>query len=66
MKEYAVYKGEELIVIGSVKECAEFMGVKPDYIYWMTTPTAKRRHAARANTDRCTTAIKLQEDEDDE
>lgn len=62
MSEFAVYKGENLLAIGTAKECAEVMGVRPDYIRWMTTPTAKRRLEARKNPDRCTTAVKLEDD----
>ncbi|MFD1335780.1 hypothetical protein ACFQ4N_09490 [Oceanobacillus iheyensis] len=62
--EYAVYKGEELIVMGTKEECAEEMGVKPDYIYWLTMPTAKRRLAARKNPAKCTVAVKLEDDEE--
>ncbi|WP_330948877.1 hypothetical protein [Virgibacillus sp. MG-45] len=59
--EYAVYKGEDLIVIGTKEECAEKMRVQPEYIYWLTMPTAKRRLASRKNPDKCTVAIKLGE-----
>lgn len=41
MKEYAVYKGDELLVMGTAEECAEVLKVKPDYIRWLTTPTAR-------------------------
>lgn len=54
MKEYAVYKGDELLAMGTAEECAEVLKVKPEYIRWLTTPTAKRRLAKRKNPDRCT------------
>lgn len=62
--EYAVYKGEKLIVMGTKEECAEEMGVQPEYIYWLTMPTAKRRLASRKNPAKCTVAIKLESVED--
>lgn len=62
--EYAVYKGDELIAMGTKFECAEKLNVKPDTIAWLTYPTAKRRLAARKRPERCTTAIRL--DDDDE
>lgn len=62
-KEYAVYKGDDLIVIGTAQECADFMKVKPSYIIWMTMPTAKRRLASRKRPERCTTAEVVEDDE---
>lgn len=56
MKEYAVYKGENLLAMGTAAECAEKMRVSEEYIYWLTTPTAKRRLAKRKNPDKCTVA----------
>ncbi|MED3792088.1 hypothetical protein P4571_06525 [Niallia alba] len=43
MIEYAVYKGEQILCIGTADECAKELKVKPEYIQWLTTPTAKRR-----------------------
>ncbi|MEK3909654.1 hypothetical protein [Oceanobacillus sp. FSL W7-1309] len=62
--DYAVYKGEELLVIGSAVECAEELNVTPDYIMWMTTPSGQKRIANRKNPDRARMAIRL--DDDDE
>ncbi|MEC0169887.1 hypothetical protein [Paenibacillus graminis] len=53
MKEYAVYKGENLLAIGTAQKCAKELGVHPEYIRWLTTPTAKRRLAKRKNPDKC-------------
>ncbi|MBU8568855.1 hypothetical protein KM914_21045 [Virgibacillus pantothenticus] len=58
-QEYAVYKGDELLCIGTKEECAKELGVQPEYIYWLTTPTAKRRLASRRNPEKCTVGIKL-------
>lgn len=62
--DYAVYKGEELLVIGSAKECAEELNVTPDYIMWMTTPSGQKRIANRKDSASARTAIRL--DDDDE
>ncbi|QPI66393.1 hypothetical protein IR194_07825 [Exiguobacterium sp. PBE] len=43
MKEYAVYKGDELLVIGTVDECAEKLGVQRNTILFYTYPTYQRR-----------------------
>ena len=43
MKEYALYKGEECLAIGTIKEIAEQMNVKIRTIQFYTTPTYKKR-----------------------
>ena len=32
-KVYAVYKGDEFIVVGSAKDCCDYLGVKLNYFY---------------------------------
>ncbi len=66
ISEFAVYKGEELLAIGTAEECADKLQVQPEYINWLTTPTAKRRLANRKRPERCTTAGRLQGDEENE
>jgi hypothetical protein len=65
-REYAVYKGDELLVMGTAEECAKEMNVKPEYIVWMTMPTARRRLEKRKNPGRCTTAVRLDDDTGEE
>ena len=43
MREYAVYKGEEFVTIGTAEECAKELGIKSETIRWLSTPTAKKR-----------------------
>ena len=43
MKVYAVYKGENCLGIGPIKELAKKLGVKERTIYFYTTPTYKKR-----------------------
>lgn len=64
--EFAVYKGDNLLAMGTAEACAEKMGVSKEYIYWLTMPTAKRRLAKRKNPDKCTVGIRLDDEEDDE
>lgn len=59
MKEYAVYKGDELLAMGTAEECAAELGVSKEYIDWLTMPTAKRRLAKRKNPEKCTVGIRL-------
>ncbi|MBS4200294.1 hypothetical protein KHA93_11695 [Bacillus sp. FJAT-49732] len=43
-KIYGIYRGDEFVTVGTLKECAEHLGVKENTIRFMTTPSyAKRR-----------------------
>ncbi len=59
--EFAVYKGEDLIAMGTAEECAAKLGVSPKYIYWLTMPTAKRSLAKRKHPEKCTVGVRLDE-----
>ncbi|MDA2474592.1 MULTISPECIES: hypothetical protein [Bacillus cereus group] len=63
-KEYVVYKGESLICIGTMMECAQHMGVLPETIYFYTTQAYQRRLAKRKNPRNCLTVTELEEDEE--
>lgn len=43
MKEYAIYKGEDLVTTGTKEECAEKLGVKQETIVFWATPTNAKR-----------------------
>lgn len=43
MKEYALYKGEKCLAIGTIKEIAIQMKVKAKTIRFYKTPTYKKR-----------------------
>lgn len=45
--EYIVYKGEEILVIGTLEECAKHQGVKKQTIHFLASEANKRRVAAR-------------------
>ena len=45
--EYALYKDDELLAIGTMKEIAEQMGVKYRTIMYYKTPSQKRRNKGR-------------------
>lgn len=59
MKEYAVYKGEIILAIGTAQECAEELGVTTDYIYWLVTPSGKRRAESRKKPEKAITAVRI-------
>ena len=42
-QDIALYRGDELIDNGTIKEIAERRGVRKDTIYWYTTPAGHRR-----------------------
>jgi hypothetical protein len=64
LKEYAVYKGDEFICVGTVKECAERLGIKPDTVYYYTSPKYKKIMEKGKNPQNYIIVIKLEEDED--
>jgi hypothetical protein len=63
-REYAVYKGDKLIAMGTAEECSQEMNVTPDYIHWMNSPFYQRKLAKRKKPERCTSVVRL--DDDDE
>ena len=62
MTNYAIYRGDEFVFMGTADECAEEFSVKPQTIKWMTTPTAKRRYEQYKNYNGIT-AVKVEDDE---
>jgi hypothetical protein len=58
--EYAVYKGDELLVVGNVEECAEFLGVLPRTIW---TYACESRIKRFKNLKDYTYSVKLEDDE---
>lgn len=54
---YAVYQGDEFLVMGTQKECADSLNVNPEFIHWMTTPTGKRRFESRKDKSEALTAL---------
>lgn len=47
-KEYALYKGDELLIIGTIKEIAKNQGVKERTILFYKMPTyLKRREKSK-------------------
>ena len=46
MTMYALYRGDEFVMMGTSYQLAAKMGVKVDTVHWLATPTAKKRAAA--------------------
>ncbi|MGY3186472.1 hypothetical protein [Lysinibacillus sp. TE18511] len=49
MKEYALYKGDQMVAVGTIKEIAEERGVKPRTIRFYGTPCWQRRFTSEDN-----------------
>jgi hypothetical protein len=58
-KEYALYKGDTFVDLGTRKYLAELLGVTEKTIYFYTTPTYKKR--GRENDNRYV-VIKIEDD----
>ena len=43
MNEYAVYKGDNIIAMGTLQECATKLNIKPESIMYYKTPTYIKR-----------------------
>jgi hypothetical protein len=43
MNQYAIYKGENLLFIGTPRQCAAHLGIKLESIYWLSSPANHRR-----------------------
>lgn len=50
--EYALYKGDTLISIGTISEIAEQMGVKRETILYYQTPVYQKRGTGRGSGNR--------------
>lgn len=55
-REYAVYKGEEILAIGTAKEIAKQLKVKERTIYFWSMPSHQKRNKKNAKF-----AIRLEE-----
>ncbi|MBO0467906.1 hypothetical protein JZO73_10225 [Enterococcus plantarum] len=59
--EYAIYKGDSFQFIGSARECASRLDVKPSFIQWLTTPSGKKHFESRKDKSKALTAVKLKD-----
>lgn len=42
-RNYALYRGDELLDVGTLREIAERQGVKEQTVYYYSTPSYRRR-----------------------
>jgi predicted transcriptional regulator of viral defense system len=57
--EYAVYKGEELLYIGTIQECAERMNVSPNTVRFYASPAHEKRVFSRKRPKKYLIVVKL-------
>ena len=59
---YALYKGDEILGVGTVEELAKMRGIKPTSLLFLHSPAYKKR---RANSNRnILVLIRVEEDEE--
>jgi len=63
--EYAIYRGDKFELIGTRKECVDYLGCKEQTFSVYLTNTYKKRLAKRKKHKNCIVVVKL-EDEDEE
>lgn len=63
LKEYAVYKGDDILAIGTDKECAAKLGIKPETVRFYASSKYLSR-AEKRKSPNYMIAVKL-DDEDE-
>lgn len=61
--EYAMYKGDELLHIGTMDEIAKERGVQKRTIYFYSTQAYQNRLSKRRNAKNYITLTRLEDDE---
>lgn len=64
MKEYALYKGDEILSIGTIEEIAEEQKVKKRTVNFYKTPTYEKRIENR-KSKKARILIEVEDDEDE-
>lgn len=64
-KIYALYKGEELLMIGTADEIAKYQNVKKKTILFYQSPAYLKRHE-KSHIGNYRVVVKLEEDDDEE
>lgn len=64
-REYALYKGEEILCIGTAKEIAERLGIKKDTVMFYGTQEYKRRVARRKESGNARILVRLDDCEEE-
>lgn len=59
--EYAVYKGDELLALGTDEQCSKLLDISPQSVRFMASEAHKRRVAKLKNPEEARIAIKLED-----
>lgn len=66
LREYALYRGDVFVSVGTAVELAEEMGVQPKTIQFLSTPSYKRRmDAAKQPRGKRKYTVKLEDEDND-
>jgi len=57
--EVAVYKGDDMVCMGSIYDCAMRIGVQPRTLYWYLMPTYQKRLAKRKSTKNARMVVRV-------
>ncbi len=60
MKDYAIYKGDTFLFVGTREECAKYLGVNKKTISFYSTPAYRKRIEQRKKADNALITIKLE------
>lgn len=61
--EYAVYKGDEFLCLGTARECAAYLGVKISTIRYLLSPAYSKIIEKRQDSKGPLIAIKVDDEE---
>lgn len=56
---FVVYFGDTFLTIGTAHECGEVLGVTPERVRWLTTPSGLARFNNSKDKDKTHTAVRL-------
>lgn len=59
--EYAVYKGDNLLALGTDEQCSKLLDILPQSVRFMASEAYKRRVAKLKNPEEARIAIKLED-----
>lgn len=62
--DYALYRGDNLIIIGTAEELAKEMEIKVSSVKWYLTPSCKKRMDKMKNKDNAVVIIKIEDEEE--
>ena len=48
-KEYAMYKGDKLLAVGTSREIAKELGIKQKTVWWYLSPSYQKRRKSGKN-----------------